>query len=148
MLNRDFIERKCSLILKDLEKLQSLARYSFEEIAADSMKYDALERVLEKIVTRAININRHVIGELGDGQEQVRSYEDTFHALAKIGVYTEDFGKAIAPSAGLRNRLVHEYDDTDPAIIYSSMKDAVQQYTQYCESLLAFTVKQANSNPP
>jgi uncharacterized protein YutE (UPF0331/DUF86 family) len=142
MLNRDFIERKCNLILKDLEHLQSLSQYTFNEIAADFVKYSALERLLERIVTRAIDINRHMISELGDGSERVRGYEDTFYAVASLGVYEEDFAKKIAPSAGLRNRLVHEYDDLDPAILFDSIKSAVKQYTQYCEAVLKFTEKQ------
>ncbi len=142
MLNRDFIERKANLILKDIERLRSLAEYSFEDIAKDFVKYGAVERLLEKIVTRAIDVNRHIISELGNGNEPVRGYEDTFHALATLGVYEKAFGEAIAPSAGLRNRLVHEYDDTDPKIIYSSVQDAVNHYTQYCEAILAFSEKQ------
>src|SRR3989338_2528559 len=141
MLNRDFVERKVNLILKDLERLQSLAEYSFEDISKDFLKYGAVERLLEKIITRAIGINRHIIGELGNGNEIVRGYEDMFHALATIGVYEESFGNTIAPSAGLRNRLVHEYDDTDPKIIYSSIKDAVHHYAQYCDAVLKFAEK-------
>jgi uncharacterized protein YutE (UPF0331/DUF86 family) len=143
MLNRDFIERKTNLILKDLERLQSLQQYSIEDIAKDFMKSDALERLLEKIVTRAIDMNRHIISEMGNGNETVRGYEDTFYVLAKIGVYEESFAKEIAPSAGLRNRLVHEYDDNDPKIIFSSIKDAASQYTTYCEAVLKFAEAKA-----
>jgi uncharacterized protein YutE (UPF0331/DUF86 family) len=35
-------------------------------------------------------------------------------------------------------KLVHEYNDTDPAIIFASVGDALKQYTHYCEAVLKF----------
>ena len=69
------------------------------------------------------------------------SHEDTFHALAELRIYDKAFAQRIARSAGLRNRLVHEYNDTDPAIIFASVADALKQYTHYCEAVLRFVEK-------
>jgi len=71
----------------------------------------------------------------------VRRYEETFTDLAGLGVYSEEFGKAIAPSAGLRNRLVHEYDNVDEKIVYHSVGEALSQYAQYCDFVLRFIEK-------
>ena len=141
MLDRDFIFRKIKLIQEDLAKLEPLARYSFAKVAADAVKYGAVERYLERIVTRAIDINRHVIAELGQGNEAVRTYEDSFLRLANFGVYPDKFAKIIAPSAGLRNVLVHEYDEVDPKLVFQSVGKALSQYAKYCGYLLKFLQK-------
>lgn len=141
MLDKNFIQRKIKLIQEDLGRLEGLSRYTFDELAADQLKMDAVERMLEKIITRAIDINQHLIAELGRGDELIRGYEDTFYALSHLGVYGEDFAKKIAPSAGLRNRLVHEYNDTKPEIIYASVRDAIKQYAEYCDYILKFILK-------
>ncbi|PIV65066.1 MAG: hypothetical protein COS09_01480 [Candidatus Nealsonbacteria bacterium CG01_land_8_20_14_3_00_12] len=141
MLDTAFIQRKIKLIQEDLAKLESLTSYSFDEIAKDFVKLGAVERYLEKIITRAIDINSHIIAELGKGDESVRGYEDTFHVLADLGVYGKDFAAKVAPSAGLRNRLVHEYNGTDLEIIYKSVSDAITQYTKYCDCVLRFREK-------
>jgi len=133
-----FIRRKIKLIQEDLSELDSLAHYSFDEISKDHIKYLAVERLLEKIIMRAIDINQHMIAELGKGDEQVRGYEDTFYILSQLGIYGEEFAKQIAPSAGLRNRLVHEYNNTRQDIIYKSVNEAVAQYVKYCDSILEF----------
>lgn len=65
MVDSGFIQRKIKLIQEDLGKLESLSRYSFEEIAADFMKMAVVERLLEKIIMRAIDVNQHLIAELG-----------------------------------------------------------------------------------
>src|SRR3972149_6722183 len=136
-----FVQRKIKLIQEDLSELDHLAHYSFEEISKDDIKYLAVERLLEKIIMRAIDINQHMVAELGRGDERVRGYEDTFYILAQLGIYGEEFAKQIAPSAGLRNRLVHEYNNTRQDIIYRSVSEAVEQYVKYCDSILKFIEK-------
>lgn len=78
MLNREFIQRKIKLIQEDLGRLEPLGKFSFTELAQDPIKYSATERLLERIITRAIDLNRHCIAELGKGDEAVRTNQDTF----------------------------------------------------------------------
>ena len=136
-----FIRRKIKLIQEDLSELDRLAHYSFDEISRDHIKFLAVERLIEKIIMRAIDINQHMIAELGRGDERVRGYEDTFYVLSQLGIYGEEFAKQIAPSAGLRNRLVHEYNNTRQDLIYKSVSEAVGQYVEYCDSILKFIEK-------
>ncbi len=138
MLDSAFVRRKIKLIQEDLGRLEGLAAYRFDELEQDFVKMGAVERLLEKIIMRAIDINQHLIAELGTGRERIKGYEDTFYALAELGVYDGAFAKEIAPSAGLRNRLVHEYNDTKDEIIYGSVRDALAQYAQYSQHILAF----------
>jgi len=145
MLDKTFIIRKIKLIQEELSILEDLSKYSFAEIAADFIKLYSVERALEKIIMRAIDINQHIIAETGKGDEKVKGYEDTFYALSGMDVYTESFAKEIAPSAGLRNRLVHEYNDTKDQIIYESVKDAITQYTMYCRYILKFIDREKES---
>ena len=136
MLNKQFLQRKIKLIQEDLSRLEPLAKYSLDQLAKNSISYNAAERLLEKIITRAIDINRHCIAELGEGNEAVRTYEDTFLRLAKLKVYPEKFAKTIAPSAGLRNVLAHEYDEVDKKLVAKSIKEALFQYAKYCDYIL------------
>lgn len=141
MFNRDFLYRKIKLIQEGLGKLELLAKLSFDSLIKDYVAYGAAERYLERIITRAIDINRHLIAELAKGSESVRTYEDTFLRLADIGVITEKFAKDIAPSAGLRNILVHEYDEVNEKLIYKLVKQALDQYSKYCNYVLKFMAK-------
>ena len=52
------------LILEDLDRLRAYKDYSFEQIAGDFIKEAVIERLLEKMITRAIDVNRHIISEL------------------------------------------------------------------------------------
>lgn len=138
MLNKIFIQRKIKLIQEDLEKITPLAQMPLDNLAQNAVEFAAAERFLERIITRAVDINRHIIAELGSGNEQVRQYENSFLYLSNIGVYPQEFAQTIAPSAGLRNVLVHEYDDVEQKLLYDSLHKALTQYAQYCRFLLEF----------
>ena len=141
MLDKKFVTRKIKLIQEEIAKLEELNNYTFEEIKDDFIKRYSVERALEKIIMRAIDINQHIIAENAVGDEKIRGYEDTFYILEKLDIYPKKFAEAIAPSAGLRNRLVHEYNDTKDEIIYTSVSEAIIQYTEYCDYILKYILK-------
>jgi uncharacterized protein YutE (UPF0331/DUF86 family) len=142
MIRKDFIKRKISLIQDDLAHLAEFARCSFDEIVADFVKEAAMERILERIINRAVDINQHLIAELvTKDTSSPKDYTETFLLLSGFGIYSEDFGKEISKSIGTRNKLVHEYDKVDYFLIYDSVGDCLRDYHQYCEYILKFIEK-------
>jgi uncharacterized protein YutE (UPF0331/DUF86 family) len=141
MLRPEFVRRKLHLIAEDLGRLARFRKESFAEVTGDFVKLAAVERLLERIVMRAIDVNEHLLGELATGREEkvVRlTYRDTFLRLADHDVYPRAFAEQIAPSAGLRNILVHDYNDVDRRIVYDSIGTCLAQYHDYVEAVDAF----------
>jgi uncharacterized protein YutE (UPF0331/DUF86 family) len=141
MLRPEFISRKLQLIAEDLGRLARFRDVSYESLVADDVRLAAVERILERIVLRAIDVNEHIISELATGEEERTtrlSYRDTFLRLPDYGVYPKDFADLIAPSAGLRNILVHEYNDVDHRIVHGAIRTALEQYTAYVEAVQRF----------
>jgi len=142
MINKNFVKRKISLIQDEMIKLSDLAKYTIDEIAKDFVKQAATERVLERIITRAIDINQHIIVETKDKNvSPPKDYKETFTSLADVGVYDKSFAEEISKSVGTRNILVHEYDKVDYSKIYSSMGDCLRDYNKYCDYILKFLEK-------
>lgn len=140
MVRREFAIRKLQLIADDLERLVRFKDESLESLKSDEMKLAAVERLLERIVMRAIDINEHLISELGTGEGRSTrlTYRDTFLFLSALGVYPQDFAEQIARSAGLRNILVHDYNDADRKIVHGSIKSCLQDYHRYVEFVRSF----------
>lgn len=67
---------------------------------------------------------------VGLGATVPDSYFESFLELGSLHVMDGHLARSLAPSAGLRNRLVHEYDDIDDAIVYDSVKQAMRLYTE------------------
>ena len=148
MLDKNFIEMKIDLIQKELGRLSVFRDFTLDEVAGDFFKYKTLERLLEKIIIRAVDINQHIIVEFAD--EKTLSpidYRQTFLEIARFGVYPKEFGEGISRSVGTRNVLVHDYDDekTDYGKIYSSIGDCLRDYHRYCGYILEFLEKQTKT---
>src|SRR3989344_3803751 len=56
-------KRKITLIQDEMIKLSALAKYTIDEVAKDFVKQAAVERILERIIARAIDINQHIVAE-------------------------------------------------------------------------------------
>ena len=101
MLRPEFVERKLHLIAEDLLRLSGFRNDAYEALTADPLRLAAVERVLERIVLRAIDINEHLVSALASGAEEKSTrltYGDTFRRLVDHGVYSREFGGAIARS--------------------------------------------------
>ena len=58
--------------------------------------------------------------------------------LAELKILGFDFAARIARSAGLRNRLVHEYDEIDPRKVFEALGAALDDVPAYLDKVNAF----------
>jgi len=135
MIRREFIQRKLQLIADDLVRLVQFKDETLETLTSDDIKLAAVERMLERVVMRAIDVNEHLISELasGEGRATRLTYRDTFLMLADLGIYPKEFAEEIARSAGLRNILVHDYNDVNRETVHGSIRSCLRDYQRYVE---------------
>jgi len=139
MLDPIFIRRKIALIQEDLDHLAPLYEMTFSDAAKDWTRWNALEWALAKIIGRAIDINRHILAELGEKNMQPpKDYTESFILLKELDIFPKVFVLEIAKSAGFRNRIIHEYNEIDKNLVYNTIGEAIEQYTQYCSYVLQF----------
>ncbi len=136
MIDRQLITRKVSLILEDLAAMTRLSQLSREQYLEDSINEALAERYLERAIGRMIDINFHVITE--SGQVPPKDYHESFVRLSTLGVMATDLAKEMAMAAGLRNRIVHEYDDIDPERVYEALPVAVRRIPVYLDHVQRF----------
>lgn len=74
---------------------------------------DAVERRLQLCTEAAIDIGRTILRVLG--ARPATDYADVFRALSDEGVLPTHLARSMQQVARYRNRLVHDYDDLDPA---------------------------------
>ena len=68
-------------------------------------------------------------------------YRETFIKLGEFGVLSQPFAERIAKSAGFRNAIVHGYNNLDKQLVFTTIGEAIGQYTKYCGYLLAYLKK-------
>ncbi|HEX5544880.1 MAG TPA: HepT-like ribonuclease domain-containing protein [Nitrospira sp.] len=136
MIDRRLITRKMSLILEDLAAMAKLSRLSRAQYLEDSTHETLAERYLERAIGRMIDINFHLITESGHAPPK-----DYFTRLGTLGVMTADLAKKTAMAAGLRNRIVHEYDDIDPERVYEALPVTIRAIPAYLDHIQRFIEK-------
>jgi uncharacterized protein YutE (UPF0331/DUF86 family) len=88
-----------------------------------------LERILTQLVDLAVSINTHVVASTRGVAPD--AYGASFVAMGEIGVLDPDLARALAPSTGLRNVLVHAYLDLDVDRFVSAVPLAGTQFAAY-----------------
>lgn len=129
MIDRDVVTRKLLLVARDLDALRPIAGRPKVEYLANRLEQAAAERYVERLVGRMIDVNFHLLIE--SGQAPPADYDNSFTRLADIGVLDAGFSAQIAAPAGLRNRIIHEYDEVDPGRVFDALQSAVADIPQY-----------------
>jgi uncharacterized protein YutE (UPF0331/DUF86 family) len=112
-------------------ELKSLSSISLDEYLGNSIYRRAVERTLQLIVESATDINNMLLKMLG--QKGAVDYYNSFINLAEQDIIPMDFALKIAPSTGLRNILVHEYEEIDDKVVYNSINPCLQYYLEYMD---------------
>jgi len=128
--------RKMVLITEDLRRLEALGQKGREEYLASEIDEALAERYLERMIGRMIDVNYHLLTESGEAPP--RDYHESFVALSRLGALDGNFARRLAPCAGLRNRIIHAYDDLDAGRVYDSLRDAVADLPAYLAGIRSF----------
>lgn len=124
------------LILEDLKELEGIAPVPRSEFLSDRVRQLVAERLLERIIGRMIDVNYHLITE-GEGLPPKDFYE-SFVKLGTLGVLPAQLAVSLAPAAGLRNRLAHEYNEIDYERIHEAVGETLANVPKYLEAVEAF----------
>ncbi len=133
MIDAALVGRKALLITRDLADLAPLARTPLADYLANARDELVAERLLERIIGRMIDINYHLLTETA--HPPPADYYASFTQLAALGVYDAEFGRRIAACTGLRNRIVHEYDEVDPRKVHEALGTAIQDVSTYLRAI-------------
>lgn len=128
-IEREVVRRKLATIIENLKVLEPITAFSEREYIEDIYKRKATERLLQEMIEAAVDINTHIIVQSGHAVPD--EYYESFIRVGELNVIPFDLAQKLAPSAGLSNRLVHEYDMLDHAVILSAVKVAENQYSEY-----------------
>jgi uncharacterized protein YutE (UPF0331/DUF86 family) len=135
------LRRKLAHIAELLTALQPLARLTLEVYRQRLYDRKAAERLLQEAIEAALDVNAHLIAELGGPAPD--DYFGGFIALGTLGILSDDLARELAPSAGLRNRLVHEYDAIDDAKVHTAMNTMLTVFPRFIDAIDRYLTSQA-----
>jgi uncharacterized protein YutE (UPF0331/DUF86 family) len=137
-MNAEFngIERRLSELNERLARLYPLQNKSFEEFNQDPYLRDIVERNLEVCIQSCLDICHRIISV-----ENTRipvDYYESIVIMGEIGILPLDFAHSLAPMAGFRNILIHEYVRLDWNRVYRYLQnlDDLRRFSELIRSWL------------
>ena len=135
-LEKEVISRKLAVITENLRALEPIKGMPTKEYIDNVYKRKATERLLQELIEAAIDINTHIIVQTGGAAPD--DYYESFIKAGEIKIISPDLAEKLAPSAGLRNRLVHEYDLLEHSIVLESVSIVESLYPKYVKEIKDF----------
>ena len=114
------LEKKLQFLLEYLQELKAFTGLRFSEYERDKIKKRAAERLLQLLVEVGSDIAGAILLEK-EGMVS-ETYYASFLELGKKGFISVPLAKKLASSAGLRNRIIHEYGEYKDHIVFSNIK--------------------------
>lgn len=117
--------RKLSYLRQLLADLAPFDGATLAEVQAEHYK---LERLFELLVMAASDILFHELAERGLSPA---SYRDAFKLAGTQGLLPLDLADRLQEAAGMRNVIVHLYQEIDYAILRDSIRPALRDFGQF-----------------
>ena len=133
-LDAALVRRKLATIVANLADLARVEALSLADYRADRFRQKGTERLLQETVEAAVDANLHLLRTVGAAPTD---YFDSFVQMGRHRLLPESLARDLAPAAGLRNRLVHEYDAIDDAVVLAAIAQARRLFTAYVTAVEA-----------
>lgn len=118
----DVVARKLGYLRSLLGDLREHAGAGPEEIAREHYR---VERILELLVTAAADLLTHLLAEQG---EPPGTYREAFRRAGEAGLIGPELSERLQKAAGMRNVLVHLYEEIDLGIVREAVENAIQDF--------------------
>lgn len=129
-MSPEVLARKLKLMTKYLNELKPYKEVSFEQYLKD---HYAVERILELLIITACDIIFHILTERNEPPPS--TYGSAFIRAGEIGLIEKKLSESLSQAAGMRNILVHVYEDIDDRLVYESIQGALKDFNQFINEM-------------
>jgi len=137
------IQERLRLIGDLLTDLDTVGDVTADRLQRDRIVRHAVERMLAQLVDLSVSINSHIAAAV-QGRAPA-TYRESFAAAARAGAISQELAGELAPSAGLRNVLTHEYVAVDLVLVARAVTLAREGYGRYVTELARFLQRERES---
>lgn len=135
-LDRESLFYKLEKIRHNVKKLRELGRLTFKTFVHDIEHTATAERLLQTGIEAMLDVGNHLIA--AEGWQAPLEYRDVFLILGRCRAIPASDVERYVAMVGLRNRLVHVYDDIDFRKIHAILRHHLDDFDRYIKSILRF----------
>ncbi|MCB1017809.1 MAG: DUF86 domain-containing protein [Acidimicrobiales bacterium] len=139
-LDRDTAAARLRAMRDSLDELDALRDATSSRLRDEPLTRAAAERLIQVVVDLAVDVNGHVaVSASGAAPATGR---DSFIAAAAVGAIDGELAERLAPSAGLRNVLVHRYTDIRTDLVAAAIPGVLDGFAEYARQMADWLARQ------
>lgn len=123
---------KLRYLLDYLEEFRELIEINYPAYLKDRLRRRAAERLIQLLVEVACDVAGIILSEKGI---IVETYYQSFLRLGEEKIIPMRLAKTLAGSAGLRNRIIHEYGEYKDEIVFSNMRPLYNAFLKFYHAI-------------
>jgi uncharacterized protein YutE (UPF0331/DUF86 family) len=132
-MSPEVVTRKLARISQYIGELLPYRQSPYETFWADHYK---VERLIELLVMAASDVVIHLLDSRGEPLPA--SYRSAFLQAGETGLLSAELSRSLALGAGLRNILVHEYEEIDYRLVHASLPRILDDMARFIEECLPY----------
>lgn len=135
-LDQESIQSKIARIQRNIRELKKLGKLTYKNYVGDIRNTAMAERLLHVTIEAMLDIGSHIIAEesLGEPLE----YKDVFKLLTKAKILPSEKEETFIRLAGLRNRIVHLYDEIDHKLLHKALKTELSDFDIFVKEIVTY----------
>jgi uncharacterized protein YutE (UPF0331/DUF86 family) len=114
-----------------LRKIRGMA--DERRFASDPLIYGNAERYLQLAIQAVLDVSNHIVADLGANLPADNT--ELFDLLAKRKIVPARLARKLAPMAGFRNLLVHEYMEIDRHRVYAALENDLGDFEAFIKAV-------------
>jgi len=114
-----------------LAKIRGLADEA--DFASDPLIYGNAERYLQLAIQAVLDVSNHIVADMN--LNLPTDNKELFDLLARHKVLPVRLARRLAPMAGFRNLLVHEYMEIDRHRVYRVLKEDLGDFEKFIKAV-------------
>lgn len=126
MVKNEIIVNRLNKLDEYVQLLERLREHPKNAVVSDPFVYGNVERYLQLAIQTVIDIGNHILAQRRI--REINEYRDVLVQLGEEGIIPAGLAAKIAPMAGLRNILVHDYLELDRGKLYDFLQNHLKDF--------------------
>lgn len=138
-VDHEVVRRKLAVLQNALAAFEQSGSIDLDAYRRDFWRRKGTERVLQEMIEAGMDIASHILVQTG--RAAPADGRPGFLELGSATVISPELARALAPAVGLRNRLLHEYEEIDDRIVLGAVNQAQSLFPRFIVEIERFLAR-------
>lgn len=127
------LRTKIDFIREAVRRLEEIRARGREGFLTDPILQPAAERNLQVAIEAILDTASHILAREGLGVP--KTYREAMEILLRAGILPASHRESFLKMSSFRNRLVHIYDEIDPAEVFSILENHLDDFETFIRAI-------------